>query len=262
MKTILKPAFAACKQCFCKAGVYIYIVLGALILTSEALSDVLQVTLSGASSSNLYSFAFMLQMMLSFTIFPFIFPPLCALAGSLGFYSDFAHNYYRGICTRISTRDYLLGRIFSSGFIGGVCGMSMILLSGLLLNCFYPLHTAGIAGLGALTDPAASILGGWGFVFKVGICYFFAGMAISLVGLAVSALTLNRYVAVLAPLLLYTILHFLLSFLGAQVTPLNLLMTYQGGALPLPLSVILFLLASAAAGLWFQIAAKRRIQGE
>lgn len=237
--------------------------IGTLVLVSECFGDLVGGLILGKPVIQTYSFAFMLSVELAYTVFPFIFAPICTLSGSLDFCEDMAHHFCRPVCTRISKNEYMGGRILSSALTGGLAGAAVILLSAVLLRSVYPAHTAAMqtAEFGSMPEPSVLILRGWGYVLKIMTAYFFGGMALSLAGLGFSALVPNRYVAIFAPLLLFTGIHFLMSYRGCLLTPLNLLMTY-GHEVSLYQSAAWFTVACILFGIVFDVAAKRRLAGD
>lgn len=240
---------------------YLSVLIGLLVLLSERMGEFAD-SITGKPASQDYSFVFMLGVCLSYTVFPFVFAPICTLSGSLGFCEDTAHSFYRPVLSRISKSTYIKGRFISGAVAGGAAAAAVILLSAVLLRLIYPAHTLALhTQTSWMFDDAALILGGWGYVFKIAAAYFFGGMALAGAGLTVSAILPNRYVAVFAPLLLFTGIHFLMSYLNSFYTPLNLLMTY-GHEISLYQSVVIFGLACAAFGSVFGLLGKKRLAGE
>lgn len=242
---------------------YLSALIGVLVLLSERMGDFTNKFLLEKAISQTYSFVFMLNVELSFTVFPFIFAPICTLAGSLSFCEDTAHNFYRPVCVRISKREYIRGRIISSALTGGAVGAVMILLSALLLRAVYPAHTAAMqtAENGNLPDNLALVLGGWGYAFKIAAAYFLGGMALSLFGLACSAAAPNRYVAIFTPLLLFISIHFIMSYFKSAYTPFDLLMTYDTHV-PLLVSAVVFGIVCVVCGYLFSRFSRRILSEE
>lgn len=240
---------------------YLSVLIGMCILLSERMGEFAD-SIAGKPAPQDYSFVFMLGISLSFTVFPFVFAPICTLAGSLGFCEDSAHHFFRPILSRISKKAYIGARFISGVVAGGIAGAAIILLSAILLRLVFPAHTLSLhMQTSSMPDDAVLILGGWGYVFKVAAAYFFGGMALAGAGLAISAIVPNRYVAVFAPLLLFTSIHFLMSYLRSFYTPLNLLMTYENKVSLYQIISIFGLACAALGGIFFWLS-KKRLAGE
>ncbi|QOR36510.1 hypothetical protein IMX26_06790 [Clostridium sp. 'deep sea'] len=245
MKNSLRVFYCSFLRLIKQPRFYIAIIIGVLLLLSERWIDYVDKFILGKNISKTYSFAFMLEVSLSYTIFPFIFVPLCTISGSLAFCEDTSHNFYRAIWTRVSKKTYAKAQALASAVIGGLTGASIIIFSALLLRVIYPSHSIAMqttAQFGALNDPIAIVLNGWGYVIKIAFVYFFGGMALAVFGLLCSSFAKNRYVAVLAPLILFISADFLMGSFHLPFAPMDLLMTYDSTSVSVFTSAAIFTL--------------------
>lgn len=139
-----------------------------------------------------------------FVPFAAIFP---VLAYSSNFCEEYQSGYYRMIVSRMSTRKFTSIRMISVGLSGGV-----IIALPIAISCTYAL-IAGMPGIPQGAD--AGILdnmvikeyiikfGDWSVVAGKTILGFVFGATWALVGLAFSIWIPNRYVALIAPFVVY-----------------------------------------------------------
>lgn len=148
-------------------------------------------------------------------LFPLVAPLLAALPTADLLVVDRRQGLARGILARVSHGNYLTSKIAATAIAGALALLIPLALFGVYLSANYPVGMPPLAEFGTPPDmpPGAvpGLMGGvfyWHpFVYVLG-CMLLAGLVgsvYSLLGLAMSAFTDNRYVVVAAPLVFYVL---------------------------------------------------------
>ena len=139
----------------------------------------------------------------------FLIPLLSALPSAAGYVDDLKCGVIRLILTRSTKKDYLLGKIISSMAIGGLimgCGIAISAAAALAL--LQPLESPTVAvGAMSASSAGAAQLGGLAIqlLWKSLLCIL-SGMVWAGFGMLASSFIGSRYVAYLAPFILYYLL--------------------------------------------------------
>lgn len=90
--TIFRLTYISVKKEFAKTKIYSCVMVGVVVLLCEFLSLYIDKFILKKAIEQI-SFVFALTICLDYTVFPFIFVPMCTLAGSLGFCEDMSHGF-------------------------------------------------------------------------------------------------------------------------------------------------------------------------
>jgi hypothetical protein len=182
-------------------------------------------------------------------------PVLCTLPFASSFVDDVKSGYIKQFLHRTSTARYIGGKLAACAVSGGLALFAGVVLAyGLSCLVFAPMELAPEPG-GAAQPYFAELL------MKAAV-FFFSGAFWSLMGFAVAALTMSRYMAYASPFVLYYVLiilheryfeNFYALYPKEWLDPSK--------AWPLGAWGVILLLCElmAAAGLAFALAAKRRL---
>lgn len=178
-------------------------VLGVSVLTAILMTAAISGAPADRSRSS-YHIMFSIFGASGFGPFAAIFP---VLAYSSNFCEEYQSGYYRMIISRMSTMKFTSIRMISVGLSGGV-----IIALPITISCIYAL-IAGMPGIpqGSDTGILDNMVikeyiikyGDWSVIAGKTILGFLFGATWALVGLAFSIWIPNRYVALIAPFVVY-----------------------------------------------------------
>lgn len=162
----------------------------------------------------------------TFGSFDLFAPVIAAAPCSAAFYNDFGSGYCKFILPRTSRIKYLLSKVFICGITGGLA----VFLPNFIL--FVYLLTFGKPHSSDMNILQGSILGGIEYannglnvIMILLLLSFLFGSAWSLIGLTVSAFIPNKYVALVAPFMIYFAMSTTLSLTDDSLvfSPINML---------------------------------------
>ncbi len=196
-------------------------------------------------------------------VFDLLAPILAVLPAVTSFCEEYHSKYLYFIKLKTKGKYYIASKALSVGLSGGVAvGAPNMIANSLLLLCGKT-YTVGVSGQnpsiyeGTVLDSMEYILDGWLVNGCITFFAFLFGAAWALAGLAVAALTVNRYAALMLPFASYFTIFMIFSRLDMYVySPINLIcpdltllpsIWFVIGYLLLLVSVFL---AAAVAGLW------------
>ncbi|MEG1884410.1 MAG: hypothetical protein RR224_11950 [Clostridia bacterium] len=159
----------------------------------------------------------------SFTPFAPIF---CYLPYAISFCRDVNADYHILIASRIGTKRYGMARSISVALSGGI--VMGIIFSVTILLCVlfaaYPDTAETVDFMRNTTWARAGLLlvqnGLWVYLGRIALAFLF-GALWALVGLAISTISPNRYVVLVAPFAIYQILWYILG--SSMFNPLHML---------------------------------------
>lgn len=158
---------------------------------------------------------------------------LAVLPASTLFCEDYNSGYCKAILCRIERKRYLQETILCSGISGGLAIFIPTLISDLILIANGKSNTVENMGINYFTvfdetvyREIQFIWGGLFLVLFLLLLAFLFGASWSMVGLCISALLPNRYIALAAPFALYFGSHLILYRMGDPLlfSPVNILM--------------------------------------
>lgn len=152
-------------------------------------------------------------------------PLLVVLPGVIQFCDDYNTGYSRFIITRKNRKTYLFSRYLSSVISGGIACMLALVMLGIITIILCKPAGVNDSGTGTVIYSSFEKSGG-GLVLIAHICFmgFIFGIVWSSVGMAVSAVIPNRYVALCMPLIIFYGAHIILSYLELyRFSPVNMI---------------------------------------
>lgn len=190
-----------------------------------------------------------------------IFTPLItALPCVTSFCEEYNSGFYKYILVRVSRKKYLLSRLVSNAVAGGVTtAIPMLIMFGLSIVLCVPYTKEHLeSGIytpihGTILEPFELPRGGIYFSVIIVVLSFVFGVVWSTVGLAVSSIITNRYVALCAPFVIFFAMHLFFSGIKLEeFSPVNtilpdilssfgFLIAYQLTMLIIPIIVFLII---------------------
>jgi hypothetical protein len=190
IKSDIKRAIWSPEFALTTFGMYIAIILGGLNSLTKAFKG-------EAIQSDFHSQV--LLSALSSDIMLLVVPILCAITYTTSFIDDIKSGYIKQCLPRSGRAQYIKGKIVAAGLSGG-----MVLLCGILtIHIIFALIFMPMEPTPQLDIPQQSMLAE---VLAKAIIFFLSGMLWSLIGLALSAMTMSKYVAYASPFIIYYIL--------------------------------------------------------
>lgn len=208
-----------------------------------------------------------LMLQLYFGHYQMLAPFIAALAFTDSFINDRDQGFGRLILQRATYKNYLRSKTIAV-FISGGLSLVLVLLVMLAINALGDADWASrvFVSNGADTVPVGSL----SFLYPINpLCYFgyllvlnfFMGGSFALIGLALSALTGNRYVGIVSPVVIMQLWSFLVQrtrSLTQLADPLESLLPWYGvyegtEAMMLPAQIIQVCVLSLASLLLFSL---------
>lgn len=157
-------------------------------------------------------------------IFGLIAPIIAVLPFSDSLGAERVSGFLRFVLSRASYRQYFFSKMFACILAGGLSVSLPILLFFGFTNLYYPrgLNLDMYQNRVVTPDILPEALGPFGFMYSshpdlyilsLALLVFIGGAVYAVLGLSISAITDNRYIALAAPFLAYTLVHFAASIL-------------------------------------------------
>ncbi len=162
----------------------------------------------------------------TFGSFDLFAPVIAAAPCSAAFYNDFGSGYCKFILPRTSRIKYLLSKIFTCGITGGLAIFIPNFILYIYLFAFGKPHSSDMNILqGSILGAFEYTNNGLNVMIILLFLSFLFGFAWSLIGLTVSAFIPNKYVALVAPFMIYFALSTMLSLTDESLvfSPINML---------------------------------------
>lgn len=197
----------------------------------------------GLSGGEKLDYAYIVSIVHGTGVFNLFVPAIAVLPAACQFCNDYSSGYFRFVLARKSKRTYLFETMLGTGLIGGIAvAIPLILLLLFSVTCGAPYLSANVPHTEAsvfymTVFEDIQFIGGGLFVQAISITLAFLSGAIwSVVGLASSAFSPNKFVAVTFPLALYYGMGVLFyRFNLVQFSPLNTIMPTSSEYIELPL---------------------------
>lgn len=126
-------------------------------------------------------------------------PIICSLPYTISFVEDMQSGYIKSYLHRITTKDYLIGKVVACGISGGlVLVVGALVAYGIIVFMFSPMQAPAISGAEAIPFVQP-------FIIKL-MLFFMSGALWSLVGMTMAAATNSKYMAYASPFILYYLL--------------------------------------------------------
>ena len=203
------------------------VLVGLIFLTEPQLAYIKASILGSVSGKDNYiNFLFTSLALGGYLIFT---PLITALPCVTGFCEDYNSGFYKYILIRVSRKKYLFSRLVSNAVAGGITtAMPMLILFGLSIVLCVP-YTKEHLKMGIYSPVHGTILeqlelpgGGVYFGVTIVLLSFAFGVVWSTIGLAVSSIITNRYVALCAPFVIFFAMHLFFSGIKLEVfSPVN-----------------------------------------
>lgn len=233
-------------------------VLSALAIMAHPIFDSLK-----AIFINPQSYLYYISGVHTFGSFDLFAPVIAAAPCSATFYNDFGSGYCKFILPRTSRIKYLLSKIFTCGVTGGLAVFLPNFILFIYLFAFGKPHSSGMDILqGSILGAIEYTNNGLNVMIILLLLSFLFGFAWSLIGLAVSAFIPNKYVALVAPFLIYFALSTALSLTDESLvfSPINMLYPNYSQIPSIAFCFIYQLILIAMSAVIFIIRAYRRLK--
>lgn len=211
---------------------------------------------------NPLSYLYYISRVHAFGTFDLFAPVIAAAPCSAAFYNDFGSGYCKFILPRTSRIKYLLSKIFTCGITGGLAVFLPNFVFFIFLFAFGKEHSSDINLLqGSVLGNIEHTNNGLNVMVILLLLSFLFGIAWSLIGLAVSAFIPNKYVALVAPFMIYFALSTALSLTDESLvfSPINMLYPNYSKIPSIAFCFIYQLILIATASVIFIIRAYRRL---
>lgn len=211
-------------------GMLLAILIGLVLLIEPVTSSIsLAFRTDALAKDNYLNFIFSSMALGGFLIFT---PVITVLPGVITFCDEYNTGYVKYILVRKRVNHYLRNRYMANGLAGGIAtALPLVLMTLLSLIVCQP-YTADDLNSGRLSPFHQTIFADvemvWGGLLCVLIIILLAfvfGVVWSTIGLSISILLPNRYVALCAPFVLFYALHIFFNALQLpQFSPVNTIM--------------------------------------
>lgn len=213
------------KRALFSVGMLLSVIIGLILLFEPVLHDFLA-SLKYGVSGDYINFFFSSLALGGYLIFT---PLMTVLPATITFCDELNTGYVKYILVRKKQNRYILSRMTANALAGGIAtALPLLLLAVLMLpvtgpytierlesGSFSPLHQTIFADI-------ELVWGGYLCVLVIVLLGFVFGVVWSTLGLGISALIPNRYVALCAPFILFFALHIGCNALGLyEFTPAN-----------------------------------------
>ena len=194
------------KRAFSSKGFFLAIILLIIILIHA-----IRVNINFSGNPSTYEIISVAMSLSGFSPFAAIFP---VLGYSVSFCEEYCSGYLKMIIARMDWKDYAWKRIFVTGLSGGVI---IGLPFAVVCTIGYILGKHGIEGLtegglyyGTQMWYYLEVYGDWYILVGKVILGFLFGALWALVGMAFAVWFCNRYIALIAPFILYEVMWIML----------------------------------------------------
>lgn len=240
------------KRAFQQKGFWIAILL-LLIIYIHAIR--INTHLEGSVST--YEIISVAMALSGFTPFAVVFP---VLGYSVVFCEEYHSGYLKMITSRIDWKMYGITRIFSVGFTGGII-ITVPIAAVCSIGYFWGIHGMPSNGLyeGTMMQYYLEHYGDWYILTGKIVLGFLFGVLWALVGMAFAVWICNRYVALIAPFVLYEIMWITL-YKYPFLNPIYLIRGDDLGSYPLSALMELIYIVITISVIW--IGLRKRVHYE